>query len=78
MTGHLLFGVFSEGKEYRIYTDGRVEGFGDRPLISNYYPILEAFALGSLRHQLQPSPSPAQAERTGSHRNSLSDAEPCA
>lgn len=33
----LLFKVISDGKEYRIYTDGRVEGFGACTMIFNYF-----------------------------------------
>jgi hypothetical protein len=34
----LLFEVFVGGKEYRIFTTGRVEGFGDKDVkIVNYF-----------------------------------------
>jgi len=35
----LLFKVRAEGKEYRIYTNGKVEGFGNDVQIVNYFPF---------------------------------------
>jgi hypothetical protein len=45
----LLFRVFVggvvSGHEYRIYTNGRTEGFGDDVQIVNYYPLLLSEAI---------------------------------
>jgi predicted RNA-binding protein with EMAP domain len=38
----LLFQVNSGKREYKIYTNGDVSGFGDEALIANYYPELIA------------------------------------
>jgi hypothetical protein len=59
----LLFQVFAGGREYRIYTNGRVEGFGDDVKIVNNYPRLR---FG------RPQAEPAQkdlAEGTVCHRS---------
>jgi hypothetical protein len=37
MQGKLLFKVIASGHEYRIYTNGRVEGFGDDVKVFNNY-----------------------------------------
>lgn len=34
----LLFKVIAEGREYRIYTNGEIEGFGPDARVFNYYP----------------------------------------
>jgi hypothetical protein len=36
-TSSLLFSVLTDGKEYRIYTNGRVDGFGTDVKIVNYF-----------------------------------------
>ena len=69
----LLFQIFSEGREYRIYTNGRVDGFGERPLVSNYYPLLEATGLASLRRQLQAAHPSAEAEHKELHHSPAQD-----
>ncbi len=38
--GELLFEVTASGHDYRIYTNGRVEGFGDDVGVLNNYPRL--------------------------------------
>lgn len=37
-----LFRVEADGRTYRIFTDGRIEGFGPGAIIFNYYPRLAA------------------------------------
>ena len=39
-TNELLFVIYNGGKEYRIYTSGRVEGFEGNVGIFNRFPIL--------------------------------------
>lgn len=36
----LLFLVVSDGREFRIYANGRVEGFGEPVKVVNYFPQL--------------------------------------
>jgi len=36
----LLFKIRAEGREYRIYANGKVEGFGNDVQICNYFPFL--------------------------------------
>ncbi|MGA9566551.1 MAG: hypothetical protein WBS19_13575 [Candidatus Korobacteraceae bacterium] len=40
--GELLFEVTADGHEYRIYSNGRVEGFGDTnvKVINHYFRLL--------------------------------------
>ena len=33
----LLFKVIADGREYEIYTNGTVKGFGDSPIVFNHY-----------------------------------------
>ena len=41
----LLFKVIgSEGHEFAVYTNGRIEGFGEGALVFNFYPELLATA----------------------------------
>ena len=40
MTGQMLFKVIAGGREYVIYDDGKVEGFGDDPIVINRFPVL--------------------------------------
>ena len=41
MKKELLFKVIKENKkEYKIYTDGRTEGFGKGIIINNYFPTI--------------------------------------
>ncbi len=40
MQRELLFEVLAEGREYRIYTNGRVEGFGEGASVVNHFPRL--------------------------------------
>ncbi len=37
VTGHLLFAIISDGREYAIFRDGTVRGFGSNPIIFNWY-----------------------------------------
>ena len=41
MERELLFRVHSDGREYLIYSNGQVEGFGENPEIVNYFPLLQ-------------------------------------
>jgi hypothetical protein len=34
----LLFRVIDKGHEYKIYSNGEIEGFGDGALVFNYFP----------------------------------------
>lgn len=53
----LLFRVKAEGREYRIYTSGRIEGFGSDARIFNCYPLL--LAVNIRRHlDARPTESP--------------------
>jgi len=36
----LLFYVLADGKEYRIYANGKTEGFGESVKIVNHFPRL--------------------------------------
>lgn len=36
----VLFRIYNDGKEYRIYTNGRVEGFEGTVNVVNYFPRL--------------------------------------
>jgi hypothetical protein len=36
----LLFRIFAQEREYRIYTNGQVEGFGEHVKVINYFPRL--------------------------------------
>jgi len=38
----LLFRVIDKGHEYKIYSNGEIEGFGDGALVFNYFPQLAA------------------------------------
>lgn len=40
MSTELLFYVLADGKEYRIYANGKTEGFGDNVKIVNHFPRL--------------------------------------
>jgi hypothetical protein len=42
MGNKILFRVIDQGHEYTIYTNGQVEGFGENPIVFNYFPELEA------------------------------------
>ena len=71
MTGEILFKVISEGREYVIYDDGRVEGFGEHPKIINYHHLLAAeFHLRQTRRQLE-KPSPLSERCTEQADSSL-------
>ena len=52
MQRELLFEVFAEGREYRIYTDGAIEGFSEGSYIHNCFPVLLALHLEELRKTL--------------------------
>jgi len=41
----LAFRIIEGKKEYRIYSDGRIEGFGEGVIIVNYFPHLLATAI---------------------------------
>lgn len=49
-----LFKVIrASGREYVIYDDGSVEGFGNLPTVFNYYPTLLAQTVARVRLQLE-------------------------
>lgn len=54
MERDLLFRVIEGEKEYRIYSNGQVEGFGDGAIVVNYFDRLLATAIQKREH-LQPS-----------------------
>jgi hypothetical protein len=58
MTGQILFRVISDGREYVVYTDGTIEGFGEGAIVFNYYPHLRRES--SLRRHSQPVAHPDQ------------------
>jgi hypothetical protein len=65
MDGQLLFKVISGGREYSIYTNGSVSGFGDGAMIVNYFDLLVAREC-QLRKHLQPTGS--QTHETAVHK----------
>lgn len=77
-TGQLLFKVLAKGREYKIYTDGHVEGFGDSPFVVNYWPALHAIDQARLRLQLQSEESSSLAEGKPPLRKTVGVDEQCA
>lgn len=49
MQRELLFEVFADGREYRIYTNGEIEGFPEASYLHNCFPVLLALHLEDLR-----------------------------
>lgn len=45
MARKLAFKIISDGKQYEIFTDGTVIGFGANPVVFNLIPSLEAQAV---------------------------------
>lgn len=52
-TGQLLFRVVEGEREYRIYSNGQIEGFGSGAIVVNYFDSLLATAIQK-RERLQP------------------------
>ncbi len=66
MQSQLLFRVVDEsGNEFRIYTDGKVEGFGNHARVYNYHPpIVRGLVTSALRQReclskTDPRPAPS-------------------
>jgi hypothetical protein len=38
----LLFRILDDGREYKIYPNGKIEGFGPNAIVFNYFPQLAA------------------------------------
>jgi len=57
-----------ECKEYVIYQDGRVKGFGEHAMVTNYFPLAKREALlRSHRQQLGERPSAKAVNRVPRH-----------
>jgi hypothetical protein len=64
-TPQLLFEVFGQDKIYRIYTDGRVEGFGEVVGVFNRFPMLYSEGLRQgLAHALECSECRTESQRS--------------
>jgi len=50
----LLFRVIEGEKEYRIYSNGQIEGFGEGAIVINYFDRLLATAIQKTRASPQP------------------------
>jgi len=61
----LLFSITVPGHEYRIFTTGEVEGFGESAMIANHFDRLVAKAFQErARHRQPDSPSPGAEQST--------------
>lgn len=50
----LLFRVIADGRDHKIYTNGYVEGFGDKVIVANYLDLLMARAYQEREHRQRP------------------------
>jgi len=50
MAGELLFRVVEGAKEYRIYSNGEIEGFAEGAIVINYFDCLLATAIQRREH----------------------------
>jgi hypothetical protein len=54
MSTELLFYVLADGKEYRIYANGKTEGFGNDVRVFNRFPLIYSDGLRlALAHALE-------------------------
>jgi hypothetical protein len=49
----MLFKIVNDGKEYIIYTNGEIEGYGDGAIVFNYFDLLVAEECIAHEHRLR-------------------------
>lgn len=60
-----IFEILDNGKHYKIWADGRVEGFSENAIISNAIPVVLDYVFVRARHDLPPTKGEKSSVRIG-------------